>query len=430
MNRVSRQRIAAFERPRSLWRNRDYLLLWGGQTVSTAGSQASQLALPLLILAVTGSPAQAGLLGGLRGFAYLLFGLPAGPLVDRWDRKRVMVLCDVGRALAFASIPLALLVGHVTAAQLYAVSFVEGTLYIFFGLAETACLTRVAPAAQLPTAVSQNQATDSASTLVGPPLGGALFGIAHALPFVADSVSYAISALSVLFIRTPLQEARVRDERTQPRRSLLAEAREGARWIRERPVLHLLMWLDGGLYLVYGGWSLVVIELVQRHGGSAAATGLIFASGGAGAVLGSILTPLGQRRFGVGPLVIGIAWIFALSWPPYALAPNLLILGAVNCIGFFVVPVIFSTEFSYRLLLVPDALQGRVNSLFRLVSFGGQTLGFLLTGVLLEWYGPVATVWITLAPALGVALLATLSGSLRRVGHLAPAAQSEAGGAQ
>src|SRR5215472_15751853 len=91
--------------PLPLWRNPDYLLLWGGQIISEIGSRASLLAFPLLMLALTGSPAQAGLLGALRGLPYLLFCLPAGALIDRWNRKRVMLLSDAGRALALGSIP-------------------------------------------------------------------------------------------------------------------------------------------------------------------------------------------------------------------------------------------------------------------------------------------------------------------------------------
>ena len=399
---------------RSLWRNRDYLVLWGGQAISPMGTQASLLALPLLILGMTHSPAQAGLLGGLRGLAYVIFGLPAGAFVDRWDRKSVMVICDLGRAAAFASIPVALVTGRLTAVQLYGISFVEGTLFIFFGLAETASLSRVVPAAQLPTAIAQNQAADASSSLVGPSMGGVLFGLARALPFVADAVSYGASVLSVLCLRTPLQE-----ERVVPRRALRSEITEGVAWIWRRPVLRLLMWLSGGVNLLYGGWTLLLIELAQRQGAGAATIGLIFAVGGAGTVLGAALTPVAQRLFTVGQLMVGIAWLFAITWPPYALAPSPLALGVVNAVAFLFVPIYSSTQFGYRLLLVPDALQGRVNSVFRLVTFGGQTAGFVLMGGLLQWYGPVGTVWITFVPAVALALLTTRSGSLRRVGRIA-----------
>src|SRR5258708_1350164 len=119
------------KRPLSLWRNRDYVLLWSGQMVSSIGTQVSMLAFPLLILAITHSPAQAGIIAALHGLPYALFILPAGALIDRWDRKRVMILCDTGRALALGSIPLALALGRLTIVQLYIVSLVEGTFFIF-----------------------------------------------------------------------------------------------------------------------------------------------------------------------------------------------------------------------------------------------------------------------------------------------------------
>src|SRR5437667_6285556 len=109
---------ALAKRPVPLWHNRDYVLLWSGQMISSVGTQVSMLAFPLLVLAITHSPAQAGLIAALRGLPYALFILPAGALIDRWNRKRVMILCDTGRALALGSIPIALLLGHLTIVQL------------------------------------------------------------------------------------------------------------------------------------------------------------------------------------------------------------------------------------------------------------------------------------------------------------------------
>ncbi|MGN6812650.1 MAG: MFS transporter [Thermomicrobiales bacterium] len=400
--------------PRSLLRNRDYLILLGGQAVSAFGSQASQLALPLLILAVTGSPAQAGIVGALRGLAYLLFGLPAGALVDRWERKRLMAVCDIVRALALASIPVALITGRLTVVQLYAVNFLEGTLSIFFGLAETAALPRVVPREQLAAAVAQGEATGAMASLVGPALGGALFGLGRGLPFVADAVSYAVSAVSFLGIRTRFQAERVAE-----RRPMLAEIREGVGWLWRQPVVRLLMGLSFAINVLYGGWPLLLIELGKHVGASPGAIGLLFSSGGAAAILGAVIAPRVQRRFTVGQIMIGMAWIFAITWPPYALAPSALTLGLVNALGFFFVPIYTSTHYSYRLALVPDELQGRVNSPFRLGTFGGNTLGFLMMGALLEWTGPIATVWITFVPQVALAVVSTLSVSLRRAGRIA-----------
>ncbi len=173
-----------------LWRNRDYLLLWSGQTISSIGSGVSELAFPLLVLALTHSPAQAGFASALRTVPYFIFTLPGGALIDRWNRKRVMILCDAGRAISLASIPVALVLGHLTIVQLYLVSLVEGSLYVFFDLAETASLPRVVPKAQLPAAISQNQVTSGITNLLGPPLGGVLYAIGRAVPFLADAISY------------------------------------------------------------------------------------------------------------------------------------------------------------------------------------------------------------------------------------------------
>src|SRR5258708_2345912 len=116
--------------PPSLWRNRDYLLLWSGQAVSLVGTQGSQLAFPLLILALTHAPAQAGIAGALRALPYLVLSLPAGALVDRWNRKRVMILCDSGRALALGSIPLALVLGLLTILHVYLVALLGGPFLV------------------------------------------------------------------------------------------------------------------------------------------------------------------------------------------------------------------------------------------------------------------------------------------------------------
>jgi len=129
--------------PRPLWRNRAYMLLWGGQLVSDLGSGISGLAAPLLILALTNSPALAGVAGTVGAIAYLVFALPAGALIDRWDRKRVMMLCDAGRALSLVTIPIAAAIGRLTVWQLYATTAIESSLYVFFSIAQVAALPRV-----------------------------------------------------------------------------------------------------------------------------------------------------------------------------------------------------------------------------------------------------------------------------------------------
>src|SRR4051794_32663720 len=187
--------------PTPLWKNRDYLLLWCGQTISVLGTQVSQLAFPLLVLALTGSPAQAGFVAAARTVPWLLFALPAGALVDRWDRKLTMILCSAGSALALASVAVAYMLDALSIGQIVVVSFVEGAFALVFGLAESSALPQVVAREQLPTAIAQQNAQYAVGALVGPPVGGALFGINQILPFLVDAGSYAFSAVSLRFVR-------------------------------------------------------------------------------------------------------------------------------------------------------------------------------------------------------------------------------------
>src|SRR5207302_5597548 len=185
----------------SIWRNRDFMLLWSGQAISLVGTGITQTAFPLLVWDLTHSAAQVGLVGALGTLPYVFLSLMAGALIDRWNRKLVMILCDTGRALNLVSLLVALLLGHLTVFQLYINALVEGTLFVFFNLAEVACLPRVVTKEQLPAATAQNEATQGITVLLSPVLGGALYAIRQVLPFLADAVSYAASVLSLLFIK-------------------------------------------------------------------------------------------------------------------------------------------------------------------------------------------------------------------------------------
>jgi MFS family permease len=392
-----------------LWRNRDFLLLVSGQGVSSIGTQVSQLAFPLLMLAVTHSPAQAGLLTALRSLTYVLLCLPAGALVDRWDRKRVMILCDTGRALALGSIPLALAFGLLSLPQLYLVSLAEGTLFVFFQMAEYAALPHVVTKEQLPAATGQNEMLYSTALLLGPPLGGALYSIAHMLPFLGDAVSYAASVLSLFFIKTKFQGAR---ESTSQQR-LWADVKIGLSWLWHNPLLRFLAILTCGLTAPCAGYALILIVIAQGQHASATVIGLIFAGAGVGSIVGAALASPLQRRFGFARLVPAVAWVWALTWLLIPLAPNPLLLGIINGLAYAIVPVYTVTQYSYRIALIPEHLQGRVNSVFRLISFGCQPLGMALTGVLLQIVGPVPTIVLLFIPQAVVAFAASMNRHLR-----------------
>jgi len=390
------------EQPKSLWLNLDYMLLWSGQIVSNVGTQVSTLAFPLLILALTNSPAQAGFAGALRALPYVIFSLPAGALIDRWDRKRVMILCDT------ASIPIALVLGHLTILQLYLVSLVEGTLFVFFNIAEAACLPRVVPKEQLPAATAQNMATDGITVLLGPSLGGALYTAGRLLPFVADAISYVVSVISLFFIKVKFQK-----ERVAARRNLWVEIREGLSWLWHQPLIRFIAILTGGNNLISSGYVLIIIVLAQQQHASSFTIGLIFAVGGIGGIVGALIATSLQKRLSFAQAIIGTSWLFALCIPLYAIAPNPLVLGIITAATFVSGPVYNVVQFSYRSAIIPDELQGRVNSVFRLIAFGGQPLGLALTGLLIENIGVIPTILVDSVGMIILAVAATVNTHVR-----------------
>jgi MFS family permease len=400
---------AYFARPKTLWSNHTFVLLWSGQVISTIGTQISLLAFPWLLLTLTGSPAQAGLIAALRVLPYILFGLPAGALVDRWDRKWVMLCCDIGRALALGSIPIALAGGFLTVAQLYGVSFIEGTLFIFFGLAQAASLPHVVSREQLPAATAQNEFVTSLSGLLGPSLSGFLYGLGNSLPFLADALSYTVSVLTLLFVRGRFQE-----KRTASPRRLSGEITEGIAWLWRHPVLRFLAFLIGGLNFSVAGYVLIVLVLAREMHAPHFTVGLILAGGGIGSTLGAFMAAPLAKRFRFGPLLSGATWIWALTWLLFIAAPNPLLLGGAVLCAFLIVPVHTSLQYTYRLSHIPDQLQGRVNGVMRLILFGSQTLGLMLTGFLLQAVGPVLTVMSLFLPQLILAILTTMNAHMRK----------------
>ncbi len=404
----------------SLWRNRDYMLLWSGQVVSTLGTTASNIVYPLLILALTNSPAAAGFAAAFQSIPYIVFSLPVGALIDRWDRKRVMILCDVGRGLTLASIPLAMLFHVLTIWQLYAAALIEGSLFVFFNIAEVVALPRVVTKPQLPAAAAQNDAAFSVATIVGPSFGTLLYQpVGRGAPFIADAISYMVSVGSLSLIRTRFQQ-----ERTVEKHDLRKEVAEGLRWLWHQPLIRYMAALTGGINMINAAAPLIIIVLAKKMGAQDAQIGLIFSISGVGGIVGSLVGGQIQRRFSFGQVITGVTWIAALLFPLYLLVPQFFLLGVVTALIYVTAPIYNVVQFSYRLALIPDELQGRVNSTFRLLAFGLQPLGAALSGLLLERLGARPTIIIFGLWFLFLAVATTLNVHVRRA---RPIDQVEAG---
>lgn len=403
----------------TLWRNRDYMLLWSGQVVSTLGSAASSIIYPLLVLALTESPKAAGIAGALGVVPYLVLSLPVGALIDRWDRKRVMIVCDVGRALTVASIPAAMAVGVLTLWQIYAVALIEGSLFVLFNIAEVAALPQLVPAHHLPPAAAQNEAGFGVANIVGPSFGTLLYQVfGRGVPFIADALSYVVSVATLLRIKTAFRSAPVAVQR-----NLRAEISEGLRWVWDHRLIRYMAFLTGGLNLINAATTLIVIVLAKRLGAGAAEIGVIFSIGGIGGVVGSLVGGQIQKRFTFGQVVIAVVGVEALLFPLYAIAPSYLVLGLIAGLISLTGPIYNVVQFSYRLSIIPDQLQGRVNSTFRLLAFGFMPVGAALSGVLIERFGArdaVLVFWVWLL------FLAALTAVNRQVRRARPLAQSAA----
>ena len=373
----------------SLWRNADYMLLWSGQVVSTLGTTASNIVYPLLILAITNSPAAAGIAGALGFIPYIVFSLPVGALIDRWDRKRVMILCDIGRGLTLASVAIAIFFNVLTIWQIYIAALIEGSLFVFFNIAEVAALPRVVSRDQLPEAAAQNEAAFGATAIIGPSFGTFLYqALGRGAPFIADAISYAISVVSLSFIKTKFQMER----EATTNRNLRAEIMEGLRWLWGQPLIRYMAFLTGAFNMVGSATNLIIILLAKNMGAQDAQIGLIFSIAGLGGILGSLIGGQIQKRFSFGQVIITVTWIQTLLFPLYIFAPQFLWLGLITGLAYFTIPLYNVVQFSYRLALIPDELQGRVNSTFRLLAFGFNPLGAALSGILLERLGTTPTI--------------------------------------
>lgn len=405
--------------PPPLWRQREYMLLWGSQVTSTFGASASGIIYPLLILALTGSPAQASLATVLRIVPYLLLSLPVGALIDRWDRRRVMVVCHVGRALAVATLPVAVAMDALTVQHIYAVAVLEGALHVFFNIAETAALPRVVPVAQLPQATAQNQAGFAAATIAGPALGTWLYqALGRGAPFVVDVVTHVVGAWAILRLRTDFTPRPV----VVPRH-LAAEVAEGLRWLWRKRLVRDMALLTSVFNFIAAAVPLLLIVRAKELGASEAQIGLAFSLGGVGGILGALVGGRVQRRFGFGHAIVALLALHGLLFPLMAWAPGTWWLGAVLAGMMFVGPIYNVVQFSYRIAMIPDALQGRVNSSFRLVAHGLHPVGAAVCGVLLETAGTGTTVAFFAACGVLLVGLAAASRPLREAPQTPPPPQ-------
>jgi MFS family permease len=394
---------------RELWRNRDFGILWAGQAVSELGSAMTGLVLPLIGYAITGSPAKAGLATTAVLLGGVIAALPAGVLVDRWARRRVLLGASTAGALLYGSLAVATLSDHLTLVHLVVAGFLGGVAGSFSAPASSAALRTIVPSEQLPVAFSQLEARSHAAELIGPPLGGALYSVSRGLPFLIDAVSFGASAMAISQIRTPLPAP----ARSTDTHGFLDEIKEGLAFVwKESAIRSIMLWgaaINFSMMLV-----LVTVTLrLIRHGVHPAAIGSVDTIAATSALVGAMATPWMISRTRTGAMTIGTGLLLAIVVIPIAWTDNVVLIGGLLAIGFFMLPANNSGISAYMVSVVPDRLQGRVNSAAGFIANGPMPFAPALAGVLLVWAGGTTTTLIG-AACLAASLIPLLTNSAVR----------------
>ena len=389
-----------------LSRNRDFLLFQAGQLLSATGSSLSTVAYPLLVLALTHSPAKAGLVAFARLLPAPLLALPAGIASDRLDRRRVMLASDAVRAVAIGG--LALVVWrHAVFWPVPLLAFVEGAGDVFFGACLGGVLRSVVPPEQLPAAVAVQQGRSAVVGIAGPPLGGALFAVARAVPFALDAASYAFSFAALAAMRTPFQQQRER----RPLR-IRADLAEGFRFLWAQPFLRTTSFFYAVGNLTIPALLFVVIVVGRRHGLSGGEIGLLLALFSACILVGSMLSGLARSRLRLRSVVLLEAYTGLLGIA-FVAHPSLPVLVAAILPQAFVLPVTDSYVIAHRLAATPDHLLGRAEAARMMIVRTAAPTGSLLAGVLLSATSSRLTVAVFVGLNVLLAVYATGARALR-----------------
>jgi predicted MFS family arabinose efflux permease len=308
-----------------------------------------------------------------------------------------------------AALAAAIVSGDVSFSMITVAAFLEGTGASFFQAAESGAMRSVVPAEQLPAAINVVTGRRAAINVAGPPLGGALFGLARSLPFVADAVSYAFSTVALLAMRTPFQEER--DEKAGRLREQLLE---GFRFLWHHPFLRMTTLVFAPLGFVALGYTLALVVIAEQEGLSGAAVGALVASFGVGVLVGSAVSPWVRKALPTRAVLLLELWM----WPIpllFVVWPNVYVLAASLVPAALAIPSTDSVVFGYQLALTPDRLVGRVGSVFRTIVLFVGPIGPLVAGFLLGQASPRLAIGFFVAVALLAAVVATLTPALRSV---------------
>ena len=399
-----------------LAQNRDFKVLLASQGVSAIGDAVSFTALPLLVLALTGSGLAMGVVSALQTLPDFSLGMVAGAMADRSDRKKMMFLADLGRAGLTAVIPLSIALGGPTMALILIVAAPTSILRSFFLAGYTASIPALVGRGQLARANSFFEAIYSMGYILGPIIAGVLATTIGPGPTLAiDAASFALSALGLAFVRRDL-----RAPIDRPQRPLLTEIREGIDYIVGSPTLRSIILFWGSVSILTAPLVITLAVLITRDLAlTPSVLGLLLAAYGVGTVAGSLLSARRLGRGSVGPILLGGASVMGVAFLAVSITdaePVLLALGVVAGIAQSMVLVTYIT---LRTAYSPDPLLGRIGSTARTISLGLQPIGLLVGGALVDLTSGSTTMALIGAGVVVVSLVFWPVKALRRA-SLAP----------
>jgi MFS family permease len=375
-------------------RGREFRRFWIGETVSLFGDQVTMLALPLVgVLALDASAAQMGYLGAAALFPNLLFSLHAGAWVDRRGRRRqTMIFTALGRALLLATIPIAYAFDALTLTQLYVVSFVIGTLSVFFFVSYSTLFVSLVPRERYLEANSLLNGSRALSYVGGPSAGGLLVQLLSAPgALVADALSFVGSALAMASI-SPAEPPTEKAER--------GHVKAGMRYIWRSPIIRALLLATATInFFNFVFWALFILYVTRTLGVGPGVLGLVLGAASVGGVIGSLVTGRLTRRIGVGPaFALGCVLFPApLVLVPLAGGSDWTILACLFAAEFgsgFGVMILDIASGTIKAALVPDRLRARVSGAYMVVNYGVRPVGAIVGGALGTWIGLRTTLWI------------------------------------
>jgi MFS family permease len=382
-----------------LLRQRNFLLLWIGESVSGIGNAMAVVGIPLL--AVTVLRASTFAVAALTAAAYLpwlVIGLPAGAWVDRLPARPLMISCDVISALLYASLPAAAWIGVLSTAQVMMVALLAGAANVFFATAYQVYLPSLVTAAELVEGNAKLQGSAAVATIGGRSAAGlAAQAVGDATALLFNGISFLVSAACLVCIRTgaPPREPATRAT------TVRTEVSQGIRFVAGDPYLRPLTIYGALANLAYtGNLALVVVFLVRVVGLGPAAVGLLMATGGIGGVLGALVAGrlarwLGTARALLLTSALGTG-LFGLLIPLTGTGPKVayyVIGAAVVAAGIVVGNIIIG---SFRQAYCPPEMLGRVAASMRFLAFGAIPLGALLAGGLGTALGVRNALWVIL----------------------------------